>query len=209
MKINKNFIWYFCTDENLISDDQYCDVINRVIKCGFKFIQLRFKNKSKKEIIKISKQVQKITNKYEDVKLIINDYWKIARKIQADGVHVGQDDIDIKKIRKKMKNKIIGVSCTNIKQAKKAEQDGANYLGIGAIYYSNTKKDATVIGIKTLKEIIKNVQIPTIAIGNINIDNILDVINSDVSGVAIISYLLKNNKIEDNYLKLLNKINLD
>ena len=203
--MKNNISLYFCSDEILMANLDYAKTIETIIKNGIKIIQLRFKTTSKKEIIKKVKAVKVITDKY-NAKLIINDYWEIAQKLNCSGVHIGQNDTPIKEIKRKMKGKIIGVSCTNLEEALEAEKNGATYLGVGSIFKTNTKKDAKIIGMEMLSLISKNIKIPIFAIGGINETNCKLFLNIKIDGIAMISSILKNNDIEKNITKIKNEL---
>ncbi len=191
--MNKNkFWWYFCSDDLLMKNMNYPETIKKIIRKGFNIIQLRFKNTKLEDIVKITKSVQKVTKRY-NVPLILNDYWEIAKKLNCDGIHIGQDDTPINIIKREWSNqKIIGVSCTNLEEALIAEKNGASYLGVGSIFSTNTKLDAKIIGLNELKKIKENVNIPVIAIGGISIENIELVLKTKIDGIAMISEILKN-----------------
>ena len=170
--------------------------VEKAILGGVSFVQLREKNISFLEFYNLATKIKKITDYYK-VPFVINDRIDVALAVDADGVHVGQDDMPLNIARQLLgENKIIGVSAHNVEEAQKAEENGANYLGVGAIWRSNhTKKDAEIVGIETLKEICKNVSIPVVAIGGINKDNIKDLKNTGISGVSMVSAILHNEDI--------------
>lgn len=124
-------------------------------------------------------------------------------KVDADGVHVGQDDKDAKEVRKIIgKNKILGVSAQTIKQAIKAEKDGADYIGVGAVFPTGTKKDAENLSIEILKKICQSVTIPVVAIGGITKENILKLKGSKIAGVALVSAIFASKDIKQDCQKL-------
>ena len=124
-------------------------------------------------------------------------------KVDADGVHVGQDDKDAKEVRKIIgKNKILGVSAQTIKQAIKAEKDGADYIGVGAVFPTGTKKDAENLSIEILKKICQSVTIPVVAIGGITKENILKLKGSNIAGVALVSAIFASKDIKQDCQKL-------
>lgn len=143
---------YLCTNSEMNNNYslEYC--VKQAIIGGVTIVQIREKEKNYDEFFKIASRIQKITNRY-NIPLIINDNIKIAIKINADGVHIGQNDISCLEARKLLGiKKIIGVTVTNLSEAKQAIESGATYLGVGAIYKSSTKKDAVVVGIDELKK---------------------------------------------------------
>ena len=140
-------------------------------------------------------KLRELTKKY-DVKFIIDDRIDIALLCDADGVHVGQSDIDAKSARKLIgEDKILGVSARTLQEAKRAKEDGADYIGIGAMFSTSTKLDAKSVSFETLKEIKDNVDIPFVLIGGINLDNVGQLKQFNPDGYAIISAILKEEDI--------------
>ena len=136
--------------------------------------------------------IKKITDEYH-IPLIINDRLDIMLAVGADGVHLGQQDIPVKIVRRLIgKDKIIGVSAHCPEEAEKAEQDGADYLGVGAIFPTETKKDIIITPVDVLREIKETVSVPVVAIGGINQNNINTLKGSHVDGVAVISAIMKS-----------------
>ena len=168
---NINYSFYIITDEN-IPDEKLLKIIEKCVSKYGTIIQFRIKNeKNIDNILKKAISIKKITDKY-NTPLIINDYVEIAKRINCDGVHIGQEDLNIKKAREIIGNdKIIGLSVSTVEEAKIAEENGASYLGVGAIFPTNTKKDAKYVSIDTLKKIKQTVKIPVVAIGGITEKN--------------------------------------
>lgn len=187
---------YLCTDRNLLNGKNFEETVELAIKGGVTIIQLREKNCSSREFLEIATSVKNITSKYK-IPLIINDRIDIALAVDADGVHVGQDDLPCETAREILgEEKIIGVSVSTVAEAIKAEKDGANYLGVGAIFQTSTKTDAEIVTLDTLKKIRDSVKIPVVAIGGINKNNLSQIKNL-VDGVAVISAIISDNKPED------------
>ena len=156
------------------------------------FFQLRLKTENKNKILNISKKIKIIANKY-NVKFIINDDPNLAIKINADGCHIGQKDFHVKKARKILKNKILGVTCHNsIKLVKKAIRDGADYVALGSFFKTKTKKVKFIANLNTLKKVEKFSKIPVVAIGGINDSNYRKVLLNKANFLAISSYIWKN-----------------
>lgn len=194
---------YLVTNRENKSKENFLKIIEESIKGGVTLIQLREKTVSTQEFFNIATNVKEITKKY-NVPLIINDRIDIALAIDAEGVHIGQDDMPTKIARKIIgPNKILGVSAHNLKEAKKAEENGANYLGIGAIFTTTTKDDANDVSIKTLKRITESVDIPTVAIGGINLENANQLKNTKIAGFSVVSAIMeaKEPKIASKKLK--------
>ena len=157
-----------------------------------KFFQLRIKKTSNDNLIRIAKKIAKITKKY-NVKLIINDNAKVAKKIKADGCHLGQSDESIIEVNKYFKNKIIGVTCHNSKKlAQIAIKNKAKYVAFGSFYNSKLKPKAIKADLKVLKWAKINIQMPIVAIGGITDKNYKKIINSGANYIAISSFIWDN-----------------
>ena len=194
MKIDYSL--YLCTDRDLLNGKNFEESIELAIKGGVTILQLREKNCSSRKFLEIANSVKKITSKYK-IPLIINDRLDICLAVDADGVHVGQDDLPCQTARKILgEEKIIGVSVSTVEEAIQAENDGANYFGVGAIFKTSTKTDAEIVPIETLKKIRDSVKIPVVAIGGINKNN-LSQIKNFVDGVAVISAIISDNNPEN------------
>lgn len=181
---------YLCTNSEMNNNYSLEDCVEQSIKGGVSIVQVREKNKSYNEFLKIATSIKKITDTYK-VPLIINDNIEIAKEINADGIHIGQNDISCSQARKLIGvQKIIGVTVTNIEEATKAIKDGANYLGVGAIFKSTTKSDAIVVGIDELKRICQFSPIPVVVIGGINKDTIPLLKDIKIDGYAMIRPIL-------------------
>ncbi len=162
-----------------------------------KWVQYRDKEKSRREIYEEAIILRKLTKEFNAV-LIVNDYADIALAVDADGVHLGQDDLPIREAQKIMgKDKIIGISTHNLKQAIEAEKEGADYIGFGPVFYTLTKDAGIPKGIDVLQEIKRHVQVPVVAIGGINIENIRSVLDTGIDAVAVASAILSGD-IENN-----------
>ena len=177
-------------------------IVESQIKGGADVIQLREKGKSKKEIIELGFKIKEITKKH-DVLFIVNDDLDIALILDADGLHLGQDDIPVEYARPFMKDKLIGVSTHSIEQAKEAIKKGADYIGFGPIFETNTKeKKEKVVGLKSLS-ILKGIcPIPYVAIGGIGLNNLPSVIETGCNRVAIISDIINSPEIEKRCRKI-------
>ena len=196
MKIrNKKFIYLI--SPNKIINNLFYNNLNLVLKSKkVTFFQLRLKKENIKKKILIAKRILKICKK-NNVKLIINDNPYLATKVNADGCHLGQHDMDISEAKKILKNKIIGVTCHNsIKLAKYASSNGANYIAVGAFYKTRTKKVIHKADIKTLNKIKKSVKIPVVAIGGINHKNYKKLLLNKADFLAISGYIWNNKKFK-------------
>lgn len=205
----KDLLLYAVTDSSWTKNKNLLEQVEEAICGGATFVQFREKNLSYIEFTQLSKQVKNITDKYK-IPYVINDNIDIAIEIDADGVHIGQSDIDLITAREKLgNNKIIGVSTKSVEQALLAEKNGADYLGVGAIFSTSTKLDANSVKVSTLKEICESVSIPVIAIGGINKNNIIDLKGLGICGVAVVSAIFASNEIKkstENLLELTKSI---
>jgi len=173
------------------------EAVEQAIKGGATVIQLREKDCSSKEFYETACSIKKITEKYK-VPLIINDRADIALAVDAEGVHVGQSDLPPLAVRNIIgKDKIVGVSAHNVEQAVKAYEEGADYIGVGAMYATNTKKNAEVTGIEGLRKIRANVSIPIVAIGGINEKKVLDFKGTGIDGIAVVSAVIAKPDIKE------------
>ena len=178
-------------------DEKFYSKLEAVLSYGnVKFFQLRLKKVKLKNLIKVSHKVKKITLKY-NVKLIINDNYKVVAKSRADGCHMGQLDGSIKIAKKILKNKIIGVTCHNSKVlAKKAVKDKANYLAFGSFFKSKLKPNAKKADLSILRWSKKNIKKPIVVIGGINNLNYKKLIKSGAKYIAISSFIWDNPKLK-------------
>lgn len=188
MKVDrKSMLLYVVTDRTWLGNHSLAVQVEEAIKGGASFVQLREKNISHGEFVKLATSVKKVTDQHK-IPFVINDNIEVAKAVNADGVHIGQDDIDAKTARKLLgQKKIIGVSAKTVEEALRAQRDGADYIGSGAIFTTSTKKDANVISIDTLKEICQAVSIPVVAIGGIQESNVLKLKGTGISGISVIS----------------------
>lgn len=193
---------YLCTDSGINSYYDIQECVRQAILGGVTIVQVREKNKKTEEIYLIADRIKKVTDAY-NIPLIINDNIDVALKINADGIHIGQDDISCLEARKILgKNKIIGVTVTTLEQAKRAIEQGATYLGVGAIYKSTTKKDAKIVSHEELLKILNFCKIPIVVIGGINENTIPNFKNYNISGYAMIRPILGKENITESAMKL-------
>lgn len=189
-KENLDYTLYLCTDRGLMSTDTLEKAVEEAILGGVTMVQLREKDCSSKEFYETALRIKEITDAYE-VPLLINDRVDIALAVDADGVHIGQSDLPVKIARKILgKDKIIGVSARNVAQALEAEQNGADYLGVGAMYATGTKKDAKVTSREELLKIRQAVKIPIVVIGGINQKTLSNFKGIGINGLAVVSAVI-------------------
>ncbi len=188
MRVNKQDMrLYVITDRTWLKGRCLAGMVEESIQAGATFIQLREKNLSYSEFVKTAVDIKAVTDRYR-IPFIINDDVEVALKANADGVHIGQGDEGIQAVREKLgSHKIIGLSAHTVEEAVKAEEMGADYIGVGTVFNTSTKSDATPVSFDTLKSICSRVHIPVIAIGGINKNNILKLSGSGADGVAVIS----------------------
>lgn len=188
MRVNKQDMrLYVITDRTWLKGRSLADLVEESIQAGATFIQLREKNLSFSKFVKTAVEIKAVTDRYR-IPFIINDNVEVALKAEADGVHIGQGDEGIQTVREKLgSHKIIGLSAHTVEEAIKAEEMGADYIGVGTVFSTSTKSDATPVSFDTLKSICSRVHIPVVAIGGINKNNILKLSGSGADGVAVIS----------------------
>lgn len=192
----KTMLLYAVTDRAWTGKQTLYEQIESALAGGATCIQLREKNLSDEEFLKEAFQVKELCENYK-VPFIINDNVEIALKCGADGVHVGQKDMQAAQVRERIgADRILGVSAQTVEQAVLAEKNGADYLGVGAVFSTSTKEDARPVSHETLKAICEAVSIPICAIGGINKTNILQLSGSGVDGVALVSAIFASPDIE-------------
>lgn len=196
MKKNIDYTLYLCTDRDLMSSKTIEESVKKAVKGGCTVVQLREKECSSKEFYELALRVKEITTKY-NVPLIINDRVDIAMAVDADGVHIGQSDLPANVVRKIIgDDKIIGVSAAKLDEAVKAVSDGADYLGVGAMYATNTKTDARPVTMEELKEIRASVDVPIVVIGGINMNTLTNFKNIGIDGLAVVSAIVSQTDVE-------------
>lgn len=190
MKINKeNMLVYAITDRHWTGKATLEQQVEQILKNGATFLQIREKNLPHDELVKEAVQIKEIAQKY-NVPVVIDDDIYAVIESGVDGVHIGQKDMDYIEARKLLgDDKIIGMTAPSVELAKKAEELGADYIGAGAVFNTNTKKDTKPLKLSTLKEICNSVSIPVVAIGGIDHSNVRKLAGTDIDGVAVISAL--------------------
>lgn len=192
----KNLLLYAVGGSGGTEKNKFFADLESALKGGTTCFQLREKHLPFDEFLAEAKEVKKLCSKY-NVPLIINDNIEIALSSGADGVHVGQDDMNISEARKIAgESLVIGVSAHNVEEALLAEKNGADYLGSGAVFGSQTKSNVRTLPFETLRNICTSVKIPVVAIGGINKDNISRLSGSGISGVALVSAIFGATDIE-------------
>ena len=187
-QIRKAMLLYAVTDQSWLKEGEtLLDVVKEVLKNGATFLQIREKDLNEAAFEAEAKKLQNICKEYQ-VPYVVYDSVEIALKIGADGVHVGQSDIKGRDIRAMIgEDKILGISAGTVEEAIAAEKAGADYIGVGAVFGTSTKKNARNMTVDRLKEIVEAVNIPVVAIGGINGQNMSELSGSKVDGVAVVS----------------------
>ena len=188
---------YFITDSTGFEEAEFLRRVEEALNGGVTILQLREKDKTTREYIDIAVKVHEIAKKY-NVPLIIDDRVDVAMAVDAEGVHVGQSDMPVGMARKILgENKIIGATAKTVEAAKEAYENGADYLGVGAIYPTTTKVKTVLTSVETLAEICKAVPIPVNAIGGLNINNVDILEGVDIDGVCVVSAIMKAESPKD------------
>lgn len=197
MKFSKEMLLlYAVTDRSWVGKQTLYEQTEDALKGGITLLQLREKNLAEDEFVKEAIKIKELCHRY-NVPLIINDNADVALKSGADGVHVGIEDAPVSKIRKKFpKNFIIGATAKTVEQARNAEKAGADYIGVGAVFPSPTKKNAIRITVEQLKEICSSVSIPSVAIGGIYPDNVAKLAGGGMDGIAVVSAIFAADDIQ-------------
>ncbi|OON96878.1 MAG: thiamine-phosphate diphosphorylase [Candidatus Epulonipiscium fishelsonii] len=198
---------YLVTDSTYNNEAEFLKIIEEACKSGITLVQLREKNKTTREYIEIGLKVKNITDAH-NIPLIIDDRVDVVLAIDASGVHVGAEDMPVHIARKILgKNKLIGATAKTIEVATKAMNDGADYLGVGAIYPTTTKVITKITKVSTLNDIVAAVNIPIVAIGGLNETN-LDILNgSKIDGIAVVSAIMKSKQVEKDTKNLRQLVN--
>ncbi len=182
---------YFITDSTFCDEEAFLRRVEEACRGGVTLIQLREKDRTTREYLSLAQKVHEITQRY-DIPLIIDDRVDVALAVNAEGVHVGQSDMPVSLARKLMgTDKIVGATAKTVPQALEAYEQGADYLGVGAIYPTTTKVKTVLTSVDTLKEIVRTVPIKVNAIGGLNKDNIHILKGSGIAGICAVSAIMK------------------
>ena len=194
---NIDLTLYFITDSTGMTEDHFLEVVQQACAGGVTLVQLREKEKSGREYFNLAQKVKRITDQY-DIPLIIDDRVDIAMAVDAAGVHIGKTDIPVAVARALMgENKIIGATAKTVAQAQKAAEEGADYLGVGAIYPTTTKVVTIITEVSTLNDIAAQTGMPLVAIGGLNAANIPVLYDSMADGIAVVSAIMKSENPRD------------
>lgn len=197
MKCDKeNLLLYAVTDRSWLNGQTLYEQVEQALEGGATFVQLREKELDEEHFLEEAREIKELCRKY-NVPFVINDNVDIALAMDADGVHVGQSDMEAGDVRAKLgPDKIIGVSAQTVEQALLAQSHGADYLGVGAVFPTGSKADASEVSHDTLREICEAVDIPVIAIGGIGKNNVKELSGSGICGIAVISAIFAQKDIK-------------
>lgn len=207
-KLSEQLLLYAVTDRHWLGDRSLYDVVKESLEGGVTFLQLREKDLDDKDFYDEAVALQALAKEY-NVPFVVNDNVDIAIRMNADGVHVGQSDMEAGNVRALIgPDKILGVSAQTVDQALLAQERGADYLGVGAVFPTGSKDDAEDVSYETLKAICQAVTIPVVAIGGITLENTPSLAGSGICGIAVISAIYAKNNIKEAAASL-KKITLD
>jgi len=199
---------YVILDRQFLAGRDELDIAGQIIEGGAKVIQLRDKQGKKGELLLIAQKLEELCSQ-AGVLFIINDYLDLAMAVDADGLHIGQEDLPLPVVRRELPiDRIVGCSVTTLSQATKAQNEGADYIAVGSIFPTTTKKKAIVVGVDMLKELKRIVSTPVVAIGGINQNNIGEVVAAGADAVAVISAVLGEKDVIGAVQKLVAKMDL-
>lgn len=197
MKQNIDYSIYLVTDQKLIKNTSLYQAVEQAILGGCTIVQLREKDLSTFDFYQLATQIRQLTNQYQ-IPLIINDRIDIALAVKADGVHIGQSDMPVNVARRMIgTDLILGVSVDSKQQAQQAALEGADYLGVGAIFPTKTKNDAQTVSMQQLQQIQELVELPIVVIGGINQENAIQFKNQKIDGLAVVSAILAQDDIRE------------
>lgn len=197
---------YLVTDSTNLSEEAFLAKVEAACKGGVTLVQLREKNKTTRDYIDLACKVKEITDRYE-LPLLIDDRLDVAQAMDADGVHVGAEDMPVWLARKILgPDKIIGATAKTVEAAIKAEADGADYLGVGAIYPTTTKVKTVLTKVETLQDICEHVSVPVGAIGGLNKENCDILQGTSIDGICVVSAIMKQEDVETATRELKQKV---
>ena len=199
---------YLVTDKRNKTDEEFLEIIEEAIKGGTTVVQIREKEGETLDFYNLALKVKEITSKY-NVPLIVNDRIDVALAIKSEGVHIGQTDMPADVARSLIGDEmILGVSASTVKEARKAEKEGADYIGTGAVFPTATKDDAPSITKDDLKEVTGSINIPTVAIGGITLENASELAGTGIAGISVVSAIMNSEDpktASENLLKIYNE----
>ncbi len=207
LRLQDKKLYLVTNSDKFNSDDDFLNAVASALQGGVQIVQLREKSASASRIIELGKKIRELCSIY-DALFIINDRIDIAQIVEADGVHLGQDDIEIKSAREILgTNFIIGISTHKPEQALKAQEQGADYIGVGPVFETPTKQGRKAVGLDYVKWASENINIPFFAIGGIDVLNVDEVIASGAKRVAVVRAIINSDSPEKSAKLFLNKLN--
>jgi thiamine-phosphate pyrophosphorylase len=207
-KIGRMHGLYVILDRQFLAGRDELDIAGQIIEGGARVIQFRDKQSKKGELLLVAQKLRELCSQ-AGVLFIINDYLDLAMAVDADGLHIGQEDLPLPVVRRQLPiDKIVGCSVTTVSQATKAQNEGADYIAVGSIFPTTTKKEVTVVGVDILKELKQIVSTPLVAIGGINQSNVGEVVVAGADAVAVISAVLGEKDVRGTVQKLVAKMDL-
>ncbi|PWA13329.1 thiamine phosphate synthase [Pueribacillus theae] len=202
----KRFRLYVITGEEFHPSRTLKEVMREAMEGGADFIQLRDKKSTKKQVLEKAKMLRELTNEF-DVPFIVNDHIDVALAVGADGIHLGQDDLPLVEARKLVGDKIIGISTHSIEQAREAERNGADYIGVGPIFPTKSKEDVVEpVTVSYLREVANEIKIPFVPIGGIKLHNVDEVLNAGGKSVCVISEVVGSSDVKGTCEAFIRKI---
>jgi len=197
---------YAIIDAQYLGNRPYGEVAAQILEGGARIVQLRDKHMPKKELLSVAQELKNLCVAHDSL-FIVNDYLDIAMSVDADGLHIGQDDIPVKAARKLLPiDKIIGCSVADVSQAVAAEKAGADYIAAGAIYPTQSRVDTEALGVDVLKAIKKETSLPLVAIGGITKNNVEEVLSAGANSIAVISAIIQADSTKEATKQIIDKI---
>lgn len=211
LKLSDKKLYLVTNSDSFDTDDEFLDAVASALEGGVDILQLREKHMSAKKIVGLGSKVRQLCLQYGTM-FIVNDRVDIAKILEADGVHLGQDDLDVKSAREILgSNCIVGVSTHAPEQAQKAVEDGADYIGVGPVFETPTKAGRQAVGLDYAKWVVENIEIPSFAIGGIDGDNVSQVLDTGIGRVAVVRAIINSSspeKAAKNFLEKLNSLSI-
>jgi len=199
---------YVILDRQFLAGRDELEVARQIIDGGARVIQLRDKQSKKGELLVVAQKLRELCSQ-AGVLFIVNDYLDLALAVDADGLHIGQQDLPLAAVRRQLPiDKIVGCSITTVSQATKAQNEGADYIAVGSVFPTTTKKEAIVVGVDTVRELKRTISTPLVAIGGIKPNNIEQVVVAGADAVAVVSAVLDEKDIREAVQKLVAEIDL-
>ncbi|SFS57278.1 thiamine phosphate synthase [Paenibacillus sp. BC26] len=203
----KEFRLYAITGEQFHPGRDMIEVMEEAILGGVDIIQLRDKTSGKAELLQKAKALRELTSKH-GVTFIVNDHIDVAMAVDADGIHLGQDDVPLHEARRIVGEKIIGISTHKLEEALQAERDGADYIGVGPVFATKTKVDVVdPVGVSYVRDVAANIRIPFVAIGGIKLGNVDEVLAAGATRICVVSGIVGSSDVRGTCEAFLGKLN--